>query len=275
MIFCRPDFFDSARLFQLLREVIALTPADFASVYDKFRRSFEQSGDSPFRDDFVRKPLALVDSTLRPPDPAHPGIDLPCWIEAPQSDQALILLGQDPLRDGRYFIANSHREVVLGTPYSAHSAILRERHPSRRYWTIIHYLHEAGYNLYLTDIRKFWPPATTGLSSAARLNAAILDAELDLIRPPGPPPLVVAFGKQAATFLLGADFPLTTKIGNAKAQIFSRGANRVLPVLHPSPQNEGILKAYLRANEVDASLGVPGIAEVIAKTISRFRGGRP
>src|SRR5258706_2978366 len=152
MIFCRPDFVDSARLFQLLSDVIALTPAEFAAVYDDFRRSFAQSGASPFRDDFVRKPLALVNRKLRPAHPPHAGIDLPCWIEAPQSEQTLVLLGQDPLRDGRYFFSKHQREVVLGTPYSAHSAYLRDCHPSNRYWRIIRHLHEAGYNLYLSDV---------------------------------------------------------------------------------------------------------------------------
>jgi hypothetical protein len=273
MIFCRTLFIDSTRLFQLLRDVIALTPNDFVTIYDGFRRSFEQSGDLPLRDDFVRRPLALVNQDLRSPNPGYPGIDLPCWIEALQSDQTLVLLGQDPLRDDRYFTTDSQREVVLGTPYSAHSATLRERYPSRRYWTIIRYLHGAGYNLYLTDVRKFWPPAATASTSAVRLNEVIFNTELSLLRSSGSLPLVIAFGKQAAGFLLGADFPANIKIGSAKAQIFSRGGIRVLPVLHPSPQNQGALKGYLRANDVDPDQGVIGIAEVIAKTISRFRSG--
>jgi hypothetical protein len=60
------------------------------------------------------------------------------------------------------------------------------------------------------------------------------------------------------------------KIGHAKAEIFSFGSINVLPVLHPSPQNEGILKGYLRANDVDPAQGVVGIAEVIMKTIGRL-----
>src|SRR5712664_1442631 len=124
MIFCRPDFVDSSRLFQLLKDVIALTPADFAAVYDEFRRSFAQSGASPFQDDFVRKPLALVNRKLREAHPTHPGIDLPCWIEARDADQTLVLLGQDPRRNDRYFLTKKKRDVVIGTPYSVHSADL-------------------------------------------------------------------------------------------------------------------------------------------------------
>jgi hypothetical protein len=41
-------------------------------------------------------------------------------------------------------------------------------------------------------------------------------------------------------------------------------------VLHPSPQNEGILKGYLRANDVDPAMGVVGLAEVITKAIAQL-----
>jgi hypothetical protein len=271
MIFCRPDFVDSARLFQLLTDVIALTPDAFATVYSQFRRSFEQSGDHPHHHDFVRKSLTLVNRKLRPAHPMFPGIDLPCWIEAPESDQTLVLLGQDPLRNGKYFLTKNQREVVLGTPYSAHSASLRERHPSHRYWTIIRQLHDAGYNLYLTDVRKFWSSATTASSSATRLNEAILESELDLVAPRGSATIVVTFGHDAAV-ALGAAFPGV----NAQAQIFSPDNRMVLPVLHPSPRIlQRRLNDYLLANKVNPAAHVGGIAKVIIKTIRRFRAKHP
>lgn len=226
----------------------------------------------------MRKPVALVNSELvQSSNPEHPGIDLPCWLDASRTGQRIILLGQDPLRDDKYFPTSLKDElsVVIGTPYSVHSGSLRRQGNNPRYWGIISHLLDAGYNLYLTDVSKFWARGQRIRPSIDRTYRLILQGEFELIAPSGSPPLIVAFGKRAAAFLLGADFPVTKKIGSAQAQIFSRGTISVLPVLHPSPQNEGILKGYLRTNEVDPDQGVLGIAEVIAKTISRSRGGRP
>jgi len=277
-IFCRPGFIDLRRLYERLRQVIALSPTEFDRVYQALRNTFDRPSDSPFLHDFVRKPIALVNpELLQSPNPEHPGIDLPCWLETSGSDRRIILLGQDPLRDDRYFphASQSEPSVVIGTPYSVHSASLRRQGNNPRYWGIISKLLAAGYNLYLTDVGKFWARGQRARAASARTYRMILEEEFALSAPSGSPSLIVTFGKQAAAFLLGADYPATTKIGKETAQIFSRGPIRVLPVLHPSPQNEGILKAYLRANEVDPDQGVSGIAEVITKTISRFGGRRP
>ena len=269
MLFCRPDMIDFRSLSDLLSRVITLTPAEFEGVYQGLRSSFDRLSDSPFRDDFVRRPVALVSSTLvHSAALEHPGIDLPCWIEIAPSGHRIILLGQDPLRDDRYFSIEDKSTVVIGTPYSAHSASLRERGNSARYWKIMRHLLGAGYNLYLTDVSKFWARDHKVPPSAEQTYRMILQGELDLLAPSGSAAFVVAFGTRASAFLLGPAFPVTAKI--AKAKIFTAGPVNVLPVLHPSPQNEGVLKGYLRANDVDPAQGVVGIAEVITRTIERF-----
>jgi len=94
--------------------------------------------------------------------------------------------------------------------------------------------------------------------------------EIELVAPS----LVVAFGMRAAQALLGREFSTGRRISDAKAEIFLVGNTTVLPVLHPSPQNTPILPAYLRANDVDPSKGVDGIAEIITNTLSRLKNRR-
>lgn len=271
MLFCRPDMLDFNRLAILLSQVIGLTPGEFDRVYRSFRGSFERLCVSPFRDDFLRRPVSLVNSLLV--DSAliqHAGIDLPCWLETAPTARRIMILGQDPLRDDRYFSTEGGPAVVIGTPYSTHSASLRERGNSGRYWKIMRHLLGAGYGLYLTDVSKFWAREHSVPASAEGVYRELLQSELNLIAVPGSTTVVVAFGKRAAAFLLGRAFPETMKIGHTKAEIFSVGSVHVLPVLHPSPQNGGILKGYLRVNDVDPAQGVEGIAEVITRSIGRL-----
>jgi hypothetical protein len=253
-----------------LSQVIALTPAEIEHTYHHFRASFDRVSKSPFRDDYVRLPVGLVNSALVGSALVqHAGTDLPCWLEASPTAHRLIILGQDPLRDDRYFSTEDGPAVVIGTPYSTHSASLRERGNSARYWKIVRHLIGAGHSLYLTDVSKFWARDHRVPPSAEPVYRALFQSEQDLISRPGSTTVVVAFGRRAAEFALGRKCP-DLKIGSAKAELRSTGSATVLPVLHPSPQNEGILNAYLRANDVDPAMRVMGIAEVITKTIAQL-----
>lgn len=272
MLFCRPDMLDFGRLATLLSQVIAVTPAEIEHMYQRFRNSFDRRSNSPFRDDYVRLPVGLVNSELVDSAPLrHPGIDFPCWLEGSPTARRIIILGQDPLRDDRYFSTEDRPAVVIGTPYSTHSASLRERGISARYWRIMRHLIGAGYSLYLTDVSKFWAEDHRVPASAERMYRALLHSELNLISRLGSTTVVVAFGRRAAEFMLGR-IAADTKIGSAKAELRSTVSALVLPVLHPSKQNGGRLKEYLRANDVDPAMDVVGIAEVITKTITQLNG---
>jgi hypothetical protein len=158
MIFCNPDFIDSRKLYQLLTGVLDLHASAFGRVYEDLQSSFERTSESPFLDDFVRRPVALVNPDLLPGTSlTHPGIDLPCWIQAANVKQTIVLLGQDPLRDESYFhVPSEDPYVVIGTPYSVHSRSLRQWRNKPRYWAPIKDLLDLGYSIYLTDIFKFW-----------------------------------------------------------------------------------------------------------------------
>lgn len=204
----------------------------------------------------------------------HPGIDLPCWIQTSNPHQTIVLLGQDPLRDDTYFgVPSEDPYIVIGTPYSVHSRSLRRWRNNPRYWAPISELLNAGYRIYLTDIFKFWFRGQRVRPSAEATYRTLLHGELSLLTSAGPPPIVVAFGQRAAAFLLGPDFTAGRKIANSKAEIFAAGTIRVLPVLHPSPQNARMLPDYLRANDVDPTKGTAGLAEVITKAVSHILPG--
>jgi hypothetical protein len=276
--FCNPDSIDQRRLFELLARVIRLDHAEFASVYRALRHSFDQTSEAPFRDDYIRKPLALVNpDLLASANSLHPGIDLPCWIEAPTSNQTIVLLGQDPLRDEGYFTgpAATQPYVVIGTPYSVHSRALRTWRNNPRYWTVISDLLGAGYNVYLTDIVKFWAAGQRApRPSAADMYRTILRGELDLVSRSGRPAFVVAFGNSAAhalDALLGTALLAGKRLTDSRAEVVSVGSTRVIRVLHPSPQNTPILPDYLAANDVDPAKGVAGLADVIKQAMARFK----
>jgi hypothetical protein len=66
MIFCNPDFIDSRKLYHLLTGVLDLNASAFGRVYEDLQSSFERTSESPFLDDFVRRPVALVNPDLLP-----------------------------------------------------------------------------------------------------------------------------------------------------------------------------------------------------------------
>lgn len=70
---------------------------------------------------------------------------------------------------------------MIGTPCSTHSASLRERGNSARYWKIMRHLIGAGHSLYLTDVSKFWARDHRVPASAERVYRALLQSELTCI----------------------------------------------------------------------------------------------
>jgi hypothetical protein len=272
--FCKFESLDSPVLFNLLAGIIRLDQAEFARVYQTLRRSFEEKSAAPFEKDYARKSLAVVNPDLLPSRSAvYPGIDLPCWLEAPNATQTIVLLGQDPLRDARYFTPGAEQPpyVVIGTPYSVHSRALWTWHNHPRYWAVIDDLLGAGFALYLTDIWKFWAEGQRAPhASAAHTYRTILRQEVDLLSRSGKPVFVVALGNSAAAALLDPTYLAGTSLRHSQAEVVVTNSMRVIRVLHPSPQNEPILSDYLRANDVDPAKRVAGIAEVIRRAIARF-----
>jgi len=141
-------------------------------------------------------------------------------------------------------------------------------HNNQRYWKIIQPLLDAGYNLYLTDIAKFWvrgqktPPS----GEARKIYKGILEKEIDLVAPS----LVVSFGVPATTFLMGPSFFAGKRMRDTKAVMLPLplGSTKVLPVLHPSPLTAPILPRYLRANGIPRGRDIAAIADIILRALT-------
>ncbi len=287
MTFCRSEAIDCGELFGLLNRLINLSPIEFDKVYDQFRGSFRQKSGPPkltLKHDFIRKPLSLVEREFKPAKVAvYPGIDLPCWIEMATNAPLIILLGQDSLRDDSYFREHTAEPyVVIGTPHGVHSRAFWDYRNSPRYWAVICYLLNKGYNLYLTDVFKFWYEDVTRAAAEKESYRSILEQEFKVVGAYCSDTIVVAFGKIVAEFLLDADWAWRN-ISNARAEIFPgkeiRGI-RVLPVMHPSRNTEPRLRDYLPANGVDPNAYDPkkrvaGIGEVIVRAIASATGREP
>ena len=259
--------------------MIGLDRATFDEVYQRFRESFAHKSGPPeaaLVEDYSHKPLSLVHGDLLPATLGegagckYPGIDLPCWIEVAQSDRCIILMGQDSLRSDKFFpvpAADSGPRVSIGTPYGVHSRALWQYHNCPRYWEVIRRLLNEGYNLYLTDVFKFWYKGVT-YNLTGRTSRSILEQEFDVIKASGPGSLIVAFGQRVAKFLdPGRGVFAQGRISETRAEIRNVDGRRMLRVLHPSPQNNGVLPDFLRANDVDPKQSVAGIGEVIVRAI--------
>ena len=87
------------------------------------------------------------------------GIDLPVLIKPERSEAkaTVVLLGQDPLRNCKVIDLNRVLDsAFIGTPYSVHHLDGLPTN-TRVYPKLIHSLQEKGFNVYLTDVKKYYP----------------------------------------------------------------------------------------------------------------------
>ena len=87
------------------------------------------------------------------------GIDLPVLIKPEQSEAkaTVVLLGQDPLRKSKDIDeAKVFDNAFIGTPYRVHHLNGLPTN-TRVYPKLIQSLQEKSYNVYLTDVRKYYP----------------------------------------------------------------------------------------------------------------------
>ena len=113
------------------------------------------------------------------------GIDIPVLIESEQAEPraTVVLLGQDPLRKCKNIDKDKGlTHAFIGTPYSIHHTDGLPT-PTRVYPKLIRALLEQGYNVYLTDVRKYFPsPSNKAAKEQTQANADLLVRELHCLK---------------------------------------------------------------------------------------------
>ncbi len=138
------------------------------------------------------------------------GIDIPV-LWTPQQDKSsdtIVLLAQDPLRDNDYWdystkVLQHDRHVIVGTPYALHISyetkrtLVGAKKKAKRYnvgvyRAIIEKLCERGYNVYCTDIFKYYMRETP-CNEVAASDVELFVNECKRVNPIK----IVAMGKKA------------------------------------------------------------------------------
>lgn len=157
----------------------------------------------------------FLDLTSRDKKRGAIGLDLPTWFYQTHGAPFVMIVTQDPLRNAEWygdkkcenFICN---DAVVSSPFGLQDAHHREKgNGGKRMWMLVRALLERGYNIYLTDCRKFFvydrvesDAYTT--SDKMNLYRNILKKEIDIIDPK----LIVTLGhsaRKSCSALLGDD----------------------------------------------------------------------
>ncbi len=113
------------------------------------------------------------------------GIDIPVLIKTEKAEPkaTVVLLGQDPLRQCKDIDRDKVFDYAfIGTPYRIHHT---EGLPSatKVYPKLIRALLEQGYNVYLTDVKKYYPsPSDKAAKAQDPANADLLVRELQCLK---------------------------------------------------------------------------------------------
>ncbi|MDE6643213.1 MAG: hypothetical protein K2K27_03850 [Muribaculaceae bacterium] len=132
------------------------------------------------------------------------GLDLPTWFYQSSEAPFIMIVTQDPLRSAKWYgdevdekyICN---DAVVSSPFGLQDAHHRERGTGgKRMWLLVRSLLERGYNVYLTDCRKFFVYNHTQsdkYTTAEKMDIYrnILKKEIEIINPK----LIVTLGHSA------------------------------------------------------------------------------
>lgn len=209
---------------------------DMRANFNKYPKDFAKNKTEEwiFSDDL--KPFAPIgrdcysDTTAVPIPITHPnfldltsrdnkrgaiGLDLPTWFYPTHDAPFIMIVAQDPLRSaewygdkkGENFICS---DAVVSSPFGLHDAHHREKgNGVKRMWLLVRVLLERGYNIYLTDCRKFFvynhhESDLYTTSEKMNLYQNTLKKEIEIINPE----LIVTLGHSAdkgCRSLLGND----------------------------------------------------------------------
>lgn len=235
-----------AAAFSAMKKLIG-KPKAVRHIYSKLKCIYDKS-----EKDFMSNYYPLEKEMLNPTFKINGimmGIDFPIWLrkEGEKQKKRIMILGQDPIRNKKYFIKrNVKKDVVIGTPYSFHYK--KERNGKKNYWEIVKLLLDEGYSIYLTDIYKIWAKDST-MDKLYEKFKVILDREIEQVKPK----YIITFGKTAAESMIGKQelkknsFQISTsEVKTWKIQ----NKLKVIPLLHPVKRNEsvGYTESFIRNN---------------------------
>ena len=132
------------------------------------------------------------------------GLDLPTWFYQSSEAPFIMIVAQDPLRSAKWYGDKEDekyicRDVIVSSPFGLQDAHHREKgNGGKRVWLLVQKLLERGYNVYLTDCRKFFVydhHESDVYTTAEKMNiySAILKAEIEIVNPK----LIVTLGHDA------------------------------------------------------------------------------
>jgi hypothetical protein len=220
----------NTEIIKLISEYSGINEKLFSEACDRIKNGFnEDFKDSHSGFQFLEKGIVQFnEETLAAYNKATLiGLDVPALVKGKAAKKTIMIIGIDPLRKKRDFPEDVHGKVITGTPYAIHSKFYRESAGRTKvYWDLIKWLLENEYNVYLTDINKFWF-STDGdakkkydLKSEYKNNISLLEKECSNINPL----YIVAFG----------DF-VTSFCENKKIREFMKG--QIISLPHPSGAN--------------------------------------
>lgn len=156
------------------------------------------------------------------------GLDLPTWFYQSPKAPFIMIVTQDPLRNAEWYGDKGNttyhtkkydeiflcEDAIVSSPFGLQDAHHRETgNGGKRIWRLVQVLLERGYNVYLTDCRKFFVYShresdlyTT--SEKRNLYRDILKKEIEIINPK----LIVTLGcsaDESCRSLLGNDSRLS------------------------------------------------------------------
>ena len=132
------------------------------------------------------------------------GLDLPTWFYQSPEAPFIMIVAQDPLRSAKWYGDKEDekyicRDAIVSSPFGLQDAHHREKgNGGKRVWLLVQKLLERGYNVYLTDCRKFFvydhhESDVYTTAEKKNLYSAILKAEIEIVNPK----LIVTLGHNA------------------------------------------------------------------------------
>lgn len=204
-------------------------PSDYAKtkdeqwVFSEGLEPFAPKGREPYGDTTaVPIPVShpdFMDLTTRNERRGAIGLDLPAWFYPHPDAPFIMIVTQDPLRSTKWYGDEVNEEficndAVVSSPFGLQDAHHREKGTGgKRMWLLVRALLERGYNIYLTDSRKFFVynhHESDIYTTPEKINLYrdILKEEIDIIDPT----LIVTLGHSAhesCRMLLGDDIRLS------------------------------------------------------------------
>lgn len=176
------------------------------------------------------------------------GVDLPTWFNIRDNNKRIVIIGQDPLRSGKWY--GECYDAVVSSPFGQHDSEHRQKgNGGKMMKLLIENLVNNGFGVYLTDANKYfvYDHETTDAFSANHLKIYmdILQKELQLVEPA----LVVSLGRRAERVCRNMELPNLLALPHLSGT--ARGAIvKMFPELEESGATaENIAKEY--ADEIN------------------------